>query len=159
MVRNRAFGVIRSAAVAICVIAWCSPPAWPPVIPDAKLTPGDVLNVSAKDVCIPGYAKRARDVPQSEKDAVYREYGILSRKPGEYEIDHDVSLELGGSDKIANLWPQSYVTKPWNAHVKDRLEDRLHAEVCKGAVTLAAAQKAIEGDWRPAYVARFGQPK
>jgi hypothetical protein len=40
-------------------------------------------------------------------------------------VDHLIPLELGGSNDIANLWPQSYVTV-WNAHMKDRLENRLN---------------------------------
>jgi hypothetical protein len=58
-----------------------------------------------------------------------------------------ISLELGGSNDIGNLWPQSYRTEPWNAHVKDKLEDRLHMLVCAGKLSLPDAQKAIAGDW------------
>lgn len=116
--------------------------------PDPVKTPGDVFpNVTAQDVCTPGYAGKTRNVPQSEKDAVYREYGIETHKPGEFEIDHNVSLELGGTNDIRNLWPQSYVTTPYNAHVKDKYEDWLHAQVCAGKITLAEAQSRIRQDW------------
>jgi hypothetical protein len=68
---------------------------------------------------------------------------IEAHKPGEYEIDHLVSLELGGSSSIRNLWPQSYVTEPQNAHVKDKLENVLHEPACSGKLSLEEAQKAI----------------
>ena len=34
-----------------------------PILPDPKLTPGDTFDVTAQDVCVPGYAKKVRDVP------------------------------------------------------------------------------------------------
>jgi hypothetical protein len=37
------------------------------------------------------------------KAQVHREYGIASHQSGEYEIDHLISLELGGSNDIKNL--------------------------------------------------------
>jgi hypothetical protein len=98
----------------------------PPILPDPKLTPGAVLPVTKDDICVPGYTKKVRDVPQSVKDQVYAEYGITSHQPRQYEIDHLISLELGGSNSIKNLWPESLRTKPWNAHVKDQLKNRLH---------------------------------
>jgi len=89
-----------------------------PILPDPKLSPGDVLTSDPKIVCVSGYTKRVRNVPQSLKEQVYREYGITSRQSGEYEIDHIISLELGGSNSIRNLYPESYKTQPLNAHVK-----------------------------------------
>ena len=115
-------------------------------LPDRKLTPGVAENVSIDTICAKGYAKSVRHVPGPVKEKVYREYGILSHGPAEYEIDHLISLELGGSNDIANLWPQSY-EGTWNAHVKDQLEDRLHAMVCSGQIGLKEAQKAIAEDW------------
>lgn len=133
-----------------------------PQLPNSSLTPGDVLAVTAKDVCVKGYAGDTRDVPQAVKIGVYKSYGITHRETGEYEIDHLISLELGGSNSSKNLWPQSYKTSPWNAHVKDKLEDALHADVCAGRKTLQEAQQAISRDWIAAYKNEFppkGQTK
>lgn len=74
----------------------------------------------------------------------------------EFEIDHLISLELGGTNEITNLWPQSYLTTPWNAHLKDKLENRLHKLVCNGVITLDTAQKEIREDWTKAYEKYIG---
>lgn len=124
-------------------------------LPDPKKSPGDVLAVTKSDVCTPGYAGKVRNVPESEKKKVFAAYGILTHKPKEYEVDHLISLELGGSNSIKNLWPQSYLTSPWNAHVKDGLEDHLHSLVCKGELDLAEAQREIATDWIAAYKKGF----
>lgn len=126
-----------------------------PLLPDPKMSPGATLPVTRDDICVPGYTKKVRNVPADVKRQVYAEYGIASHKPGEYEVDHLVSLELGGSNSIKNLWPQSYLTQPWNAHVKDVLENELHAEVCSGHLDLATAQHDIATDWIAAYKKYF----
>ena len=59
------------------------------------------------------------------------------------ELDHLVSLELGGSNDATNLWPES----PPTPNPKDKVENALNAAVCDGRVTLAAAQDAIASDW------------
>jgi hypothetical protein len=120
-------------------------------IPNPSLTPGDILTTSMEDICTPGYSKSVRNVPSSVKQEAYKAYGIYEHGPGEYEVDHLISLELGGSNSIKNLWPESYLTQPLNAHVKDKLENRLHALVCNGALSLAVAQTEIATNWVSAY--------
>ncbi len=122
-----------------------------PYVPDPALTPGAVLDVTAADICVPGYSKRVRNVPAEIKREAYAIYGVRSHEPGEYEIDHLISLELGGSNSLKNLWPQSFRTHPWNAYVKDALENELHRRVCAGTIDLAKAQSAISHDWVSAY--------
>ena len=126
-----------------------------PLMPDPKLTPGAILPVATGDICVPGYSKKVRNVPVDVKQQVYAEYGIASHQPGEYEIDHLISLELGGSNSVKNLWPQSYRTQPWNAHVKDKLENELHDEVCAGKIDLPTAQHEIATDWIASYKKHF----
>ena len=127
-----------------------------PLVPDPVRTPGDVLTSDPKIVCVSGYTQTVRNVPQALKEQIYRSYGVTSRQSGEYEIDHLISLELGGSNSARNLWPQSYKTQPLNAHVKDALENRLHALACSGKITLQQAQQAIAGNWEAAYVQYVG---
>jgi hypothetical protein len=128
-----------------------------PIVPDPKLTPGDTFDVAAQDLCVSGYAKKVRNVPAEMKRQVYREYGITAHSSGDYEVDHLISLELGGSNSIKNLWPESHLTSPWNAQVKDRLESRLHELVCNGKIDLKTAQQAIASNWIEAYKT-YGSP-
>jgi hypothetical protein len=124
---------------------------------DAGCTPGTRYRlVDRRRVCTPGYAGRVRNVPQSRKDAVYRAYRISRHFNGRNgEVDHLVSLELGGTNATANLFPEAASPKP-GSHEKDRLENRLHDEVCSGQITLRRAQRLIAGNWVNAYRARFG---
>ena len=132
-----------------------SPSGPSPIEPNPSVTPGAVLPVSTADVCTPGYSHKVRDVPEKVKQQAYAEYGITHHQPGEYEVDHLISLELGGSNSIKNLWPQSYKTQPWNAHIKDQLENALHADVCSGKIDMPTAQQEIATDWISAYKREF----
>jgi hypothetical protein len=97
-------------------------------------------------VCVPNYSKSVRSVPDSEKRAVFAEYGITSHAPYSYEVDHLISLELGGSNDIRNLWPEPYAGSG-GARAKDVIENRLHAQVCSGKISLATAQAEIVHWW------------
>jgi hypothetical protein len=119
--------------------------------PDPGCTPGDILPDATKDkICVSGYSSSVRNVPSSEKDAVYAEYAITHHTTGQYEVDHFVSLELGGSNDISNLWPEAAEPQP-GFHQKDQVENYLHDQVCSGAMTLADAQKAIATNWLAVY--------
>ena len=118
---------------------------------DPDCTPGDILTNATKDqICQPGYAQTVRDVPTSEKNQVFKEYGIAYHSGATYEVDHLVSLELGGSNDISNLWPEAAVPKP-GFHEKDKVENYLHAQVCSGAVSLQQAQIEIATNWLNIY--------
>lgn len=119
--------------------------------PDSACTPGDILPDATTDqICQSGYARSVRNVPTSEKDQVYAEYGIATHYSGEYEVDHLVSLELGGSNDISNLWPEAASPTP-GFHQKDQVENYLHDQVCSGAVALKTAQIEIATDWMSIY--------
>jgi hypothetical protein len=124
--------------------------------PDKDCTPGDIFpNATAADVCQSGYSRGVRNVPQAEKDQVYAEYGIASHVSGEYEVDHFVSLELGGSNDISNLWSEPANPQP-GFHEKDKVENYLHDQVCNGAMTLQEAQREIATDWYAVYKHMIG---
>jgi hypothetical protein len=113
-----------------------------PAKPDPKLTSGAILNVTAAQVCVPGYASKVRNVPTAEAKRVFAAYHVPYSQRGKGELDHLISLELGGSNAPENLWPE-YGPRP---NPKDARENELHALVCSGQMTLADAQAAIV-DW------------
>ena len=116
-------------------------------LPDAACTPGAIFPSATVDqVCRPGYSTSVRDVPPEEKNQVYAEYGITSHSPGQYEVDHLISLELGGSNDIANLWPEPADPRP-GFHEKDKVENYLHDQICTGRMTLPQAQSLIATNW------------
>lgn len=116
-------------------------------LPDSACTPGAIFpDATTEQICAPGYSKNVRNVPDSVKEQVYSEYGIKSRAPGQYEVDHLISLELGGSNDIANLWPEPAEPRP-GFHEKDKVENYMHDQVCSGTVTLQQAQVEIAKNW------------
>lgn len=120
-------------------------------LPDSACTPGAIFaNATADQICKSGYASSVRNVPSSEKTQDYREYGITSHYSGQYEVDHLISLELGGSNDIANLWPEAASPTP-GFHQKDQVENYLHAQVCSGAISLQEAQEEIATNWLAVY--------
>ncbi len=96
-------------------------------------------------MCQSGYPASVRNVTSAEKAQVFARYGLVDT-PGTYEVDHFISLELGGSNDITNLWPERYAPAP-GAHEKDGVEANLHAQLCNGKMTLAQVQQAIRDDW------------
>ncbi|GLV53683.1 hypothetical protein KDH_05350 [Dictyobacter sp. S3.2.2.5] len=118
---------------------------------DKQCTPGAIFpNATAKQICKSGYSKSVRNVPVSVKNEAYSEYGITHHTTGQYEVDHLISLELGGSNDIANLWPEAASPKP-GFHQKDAVENYLHSQVCSGKMDLRTAQTKIATDWLSVY--------
>jgi hypothetical protein len=159
----------RPAAAAVLVVAaivvgshyWvplsASRSAFRPVpvsFPEPSLTPGAVITVNREQVCDSDRPKN-RAVPVALQRKVFEEYGIAGAEPRGYEVDYLITPALGGADDIRNLWPQSYSSAVWNAHVKDALEDRLRDMVCQGSLDLVVAQHDISSDWIAAYKKYF----
>lgn len=131
-------------------------------LPDSRLTPG-ALNPAVTPATLReticrrgGYTRSVRPAErytEALKRAQIREYGYSDRRLGDYEEDHLISLELGGSpDSPRNLWPEPHhVVGGWGSYAKDRLENRLHWMVCHGQISLSRAQYLISHDWIGAY--------
>jgi len=98
-------------------------------------------------------------ISMAVRQAVFHEYGMDGSRLPEYEVDHLITPELGGTDDIQNLWPEPYATTEWNAHVKDELEDRLRQLVCQGKLDLPTAQRDISTNWISAYQKYFHTDK
>jgi hypothetical protein len=121
-----------------------------PFRPDPRLTPGEKREIDLGVICRPTIARLLRSQSSPLRSQVFRAYGIPD-DPKHYQLDHLIPLKLGGASVVENLWPQSYDTKPWNAHVKDRLDNYLHRQVCDGKVPIEQAQSEIAKDWIAAY--------
>jgi hypothetical protein len=142
----------------------------PALLNDAVLTPGFVRTTSKTSVCSGGSTKQYRKTTEAMKNQVYAEYGVEKKvllagttasvedsKRPLYEIDHLISLELGGADDVHNLWPQPYYQHP-GAHEKDTVENWLHKQVCSGEIELEDAQKEIASDWYAIYLRMHQAP-
>src|SRR3990167_9054931 len=117
------------------------------VYPDAECSPGAVFPGCTTDqMCVKGYSATVRIVPKSLKDKVYEDYGIAQEDRGNYVIDHIISLQLCGSNEYENLFPQRREPYP-NSKDKDKIENYLKREVCKGEMDLNEAQEIIRNDW------------
>ncbi len=133
--------------------------------PDPTLTPGVArTDITLDQIKATTWGHDRRLVSQSMKLRVYAEYGYAGPNDpkcdgGGCEIDHRLPRCAAGADDLRNLWVQRYGSHPWNAHLKDRLETAVCKDLKDGKITLQAAQATfLNGDWRDAYVARFGQP-
>lgn len=148
-------------------------------LPDRELTPGHVdsrvtPSTLSSTICTKGYTKTVRHTSTSTKLAVKSAYS--SKYPDwpnckiteACEVDHLISLELGGADVKDNLWPEPYCMSHRStclgAHEKDQVENYLHDEVCSGKSSLSEAQKKIATDWTQVWIKEmhrkpYGSPK
>lgn len=141
----------------------------PPVSPNPHLTPGVInTNVSVQEVLKHGYTAKpgVRKVSgKTHRDVFIRYFGRVPDHPERWEVDHLISLEIGGANDISNLWPQPYFTLPYNAHTKDKLENFM-ARMCRerlrtnGPLQAEALMHAYQGEiatnWIGAYDRYFG---
>lgn len=123
-------------------------------LPDPACTPG-TLNPAvsqaniADTICKVGWTATVRpttSVTDKIKKQIDAAYSLPTTTEG--ELDHLVSLELGGAlADPANLWVEpGKIPNP-----KDAVENKLHSAVCSGLIPLAVAQKAIAADWATAF--------
>ena len=121
-------------------------------IPQASIRTQDV-----NDICTT-QTSTIRNVSVATKKKVYKlagvPYGDHALCAGGYEVDHRISLWLGGSNDISNLQLQAYCTKAqlapnfpvgvlYDARAKDKVETQLHVAVCNHTITPAVAQAKI----------------
>ena len=128
-------------------------------LPDPKITPGAINEMVTQanirgTICRKGWSLTIRppvSYTNRLKRQLMRRYGVAGANMRDFELDHLIPLELGGSpDDPANLWPQPR-TGVWSAELKDDLERTLNRRTCEGRIALAEAQKAIRTDWIAAY--------
>jgi hypothetical protein len=126
-------------------------------LPDPACTPGAYdPSITAAILCSPTYRTSTYRPPSSETSrfkyqVAYPAYGVPATTTT--ELDHLVSLELGGANDASNLWPEV----PPTPNPKDTVENTLHDWVCAVAgpqaeTRLREAQVAIAVDWQTALV-------
>lgn len=130
------------------------------VFPDPACTPGAV-NPHLTDAILndPDFGtgcERDKATSAAKKKQTYEWYGIA--KPANNaephmicELDHLISIELGGADTLDNIWPQC---GPEGAKglerlfkQKDQVENYLAAQIRAGKMTKKEAQDGIASDW------------
>jgi hypothetical protein len=131
-------------------------------LPNPTLTPGAVnARVTQatihSTICVSGYSSSVRP-PESYTEALKfrqldRGYNLGGdTRASDYEEDHLIPLEVGGSPtSVKNLWPEPWHTT-WNAGRKDTLENTMHRLVCDGAVSLATARRVFTTNWIAGYL-------
>jgi hypothetical protein len=129
-------------------------------LPDPTCTPGAVNPTVTADVLRdPTFRTgtvRDQLTTAAQKQIVYVWYGITKPKgnvgPNQVcEIDHVVSLGLGGSDALENLWPQCGPASVPVGQREFKIKDA-HAELSlmrqiKAGADLADIQRRIAQDW------------
>lgn len=115
-------------------------------LPDHQCTPGTIFTrATVAQICTPAYTQKVRHVTAATRRRVYASYGETGSHPfPEWEVDHLIPLELGGSNSVRNLWPEH------RPRAKDHVENELHDRVCGGSMRLVTAQRRIAKDWRTA---------
>lgn len=119
------------------------------LMPDPSCTPGAIdpavtqANIGST-ICRAGYTRTVRP-PESQTEAF--KWNVAEPAYGQHdvsgELDHLVSLELGGANDARNLWVEAGpIPNP-----KDAVENALNHAVCDGKVTLRAAQLEIARNW------------
>lgn len=132
------------------------------VLPDPACTPGSITplvtssNLSST-ICRYGYSASVRppeSLTEPEKFALMQAYGDTG-SPSQYEFDHLIPLELGGSSNLANLWPEPNQGSPstfnsyanYGMNAKDGVESQSNYAVCDRGYPLALAQKEMATNW------------
>lgn len=129
-------------------------------LPDPACTPGAVNpTVTAEVLQNPSFRTscvRSQTTTEAQKASTYQFYGIPhpSQNTGAHqtcELDHLISLELGGADTLDNIWPQcgpdGVALSERYFKKKDAVENFLAKQVREGKMTLEDAQRGIASDW------------
>lgn len=161
---NRRFALVAFATLARCATPalaqdapWHNPSTAPyayalptvPGVPNPAVTQDNIKST----VCVSGWTKTVRpndSYTGAIKVRLFQELH-LTGTVSDYELDHEMSIEDGGSpDSLNNLWMQPYAGI-YGARVKDRVETKMKTLVCAGTITLDTARTALMTDWIAAY--------
>lgn len=130
-------------------------------LPDPNCTPGALNPDVTQDtidstICVSGWTATIRpstSYTNRLKAQGIIDYGYTDTSMSDYEEDHFIPLELGGSPTDPqNLWPEPHYStgSGGTSYTKDGVENKLKQAVCSGKASLADAQNAIATDWTTA---------
>lgn len=109
--------------------------------PDWAITPGILCTLEDQDFKELRYPERIaycrRHTTIAHKKEVSRWYGVRWEDHSNFQYDHLLSLCLGGSNDLRNLWPMPFA----DARSKAKLEAALCRRLAKGEITQADAVK------------------
>lgn len=151
-ITNAVLGVTTGKCHAVRVDAF-DPQAW---LPDLTCTPGTIDHAVTQEnlndtICKSGYTQTVRpptSYTNNLKKQQIEDYGYEDTDMRNYEEDHLISLELGGSPRDPqNLWPEPHSS----LNEKDKVENYLHSQICSGMLTLIQAQQEITNNWYEMY--------
>jgi hypothetical protein len=141
------------------------------ILPDPACTPGAINpTVTINVLQDPNYrtsCTRDGATSAAQKNQTYTWYGLPhpANNTGANqfcELDHLISLELGGADTLENIWPQcgpdKVTLRQRYFKQKDAVENYLAAQVRAGAMSLYSAQWGIANDWTQYLAAATGGP-
>jgi hypothetical protein len=131
------------------------------VLPDRRCSPGAyAAKLTQKVVCSKSFrTSDYRHVTRGTMHDVERAYGMEAKNYGAaLEIDHIISLELGGSNDPANLYPErlTFANHQPGYRIKDKVETKAAKAVCAGTITLSYAQHQIAANWKLLYQRLYG---
>ncbi|SHI07071.1 hypothetical protein [Bradyrhizobium erythrophlei] len=142
------------------------------ILPDPECTPGAINpTVTINVLQDPNYrtsCTRDGATSATQKNKTYSWYGLPhpANNTGANqfcELDHLISLELGGADTLENIWPQCGPDKVTLCEryfkQKDAVENYLAAQVKAGTMNLHDAQWGIANDWTQYLEAARGSPQ
>jgi hypothetical protein len=141
------------------------------ILPDPACTPGATNpTVTINVLQDPNYrtsCTRDGATSAAQKNKTYAWYGLPhpAHNTGASqtcELDHLISLELGGADTLENIWPQcgpdKVTLRERYFKQKDAVENYLAAQVKAGTISLHEAQWGIANDWTQYLAAATGGP-
>src|SRR4029077_17049781 len=120
-------------------------------LPDPRCTPGAYdPAITAAVLCSSSYRTSTYRAPESQTEHFKHDVAepAYDQHDVSGELDHLISLELGGANDAANLWVEAgSIPNP-----KDKIEDALHGWVYSATGTgaqrrLRQAQHAIAHNW------------
>lgn len=139
----------------------------PLIMPSGSSNPEITQENIKQTICVPNWSAAHRPSRSwSSKLKAKMMYRVRKTLPGakfsDYELDHDMSISSGGNPyDINNLWLQ-----PWyntatrlGAYSKDRVERKVHKDICSGKITLEQGRQVFIEGWEKEYNRVYGTKK